>query len=377
MIKRVGKNLTVLDGDAPAESVQLERDGCTVLRGVFTPDEVAELRAEIDEVFDAFAAGAGARRQGRVPLRDAQPQRRVPGARSGTRGSSRSIEPLLGDDCHVIANTAWRNPPEFPGGPWHCDAGPHIPRPEGVPWDDRIPYPVFAIGAHILLQDCTLPTGPTAVVPGSHRSGRLAPFDRMNDVDLTYDGRPPVVLDGAAGDVALFVSDAWHRGLPAGRADAAATSCRCTTAGATSRSASARPTWSTTCRPRRSSERRRTTSATSSACTTRSSTTGSGPLTGDRKGRIHRQSPLLRNGMECLAPFCGRLPMGLGQDHIPTSWSAGAPWGISDRPGTAGGSDRAGRPLEMAERLRPPVGRMRAREVPAGEIMGVCRGFQR
>ena len=41
------------------------------------------------------------------------------------------IEPLLGDDCHVIANTAWKNPPDFKGGPWHCDAGPHVPRPEG------------------------------------------------------------------------------------------------------------------------------------------------------------------------------------------------------------------------------------------------------
>src|SRR5206468_2562201 len=109
------------------------------------------------------------------------------------------IEPLLGDDCHVIANTAWRNPPEFPGGFWHCDGGPHVPRAEDVPWDDRIPYPVFAIGAHILLQDCTLADGPTAVVQGSHRSGRLAPFDRMHDEDLSYDGRPPAILEGVAG----------------------------------------------------------------------------------------------------------------------------------------------------------------------------------
>jgi hypothetical protein len=36
----------------------------------------------------------------------------------------------------------------------------------------------------------------------------------MNDIDLTYDGRPPVILQGAAGDVSLFVSDSWHRGLP-------------------------------------------------------------------------------------------------------------------------------------------------------------------
>ena len=78
-----------------------------------------------------------------------------------------AIEPLLGEDCHVIANTAWRNPPEFGGGPWHCDAGPHVPRPEGVEWDDRIPYPVFAIGAHIMLQGL-----PARVRPDGGRAGQ-------------------------------------------------------------------------------------------------------------------------------------------------------------------------------------------------------------
>ena len=61
--------------------------------------------------------------------------------------------------------------------------------------------------------------GPTAVIPGSHRSGRLAPFDRLTDPDLTYDGRPPVLLEANAGDVALFVSDVWHRGTPASGGD--------------------------------------------------------------------------------------------------------------------------------------------------------------
>ena len=84
-----------------------------------------------------------------------------------------------------------------------------------MPWDDRIPYPVFAVAAHLMLDDCTLADGPTAVVPGSHRSGRLAPFDRMVDEDLSYDGRPPAVFETEAGDVVLFVSDAWHRGFPA------------------------------------------------------------------------------------------------------------------------------------------------------------------
>jgi ectoine hydroxylase-related dioxygenase (phytanoyl-CoA dioxygenase family) len=84
-----------------------------------------------------------------------------------------------------------------------------------VPWDERIPYPVFAIGAHIYLHDCPLVCGPTALIPGSHRSGRLPPFDRLNDVSLEYAGRAAVALEARAGDVAFFVSDAWHRGLPA------------------------------------------------------------------------------------------------------------------------------------------------------------------
>jgi ectoine hydroxylase-related dioxygenase (phytanoyl-CoA dioxygenase family) len=53
------------------------------------------------------------------------------------------------------------------------------------------------------------------VIPGSHRSGRLPPFDRLNDATLDYAGRAAVPLEARAGDVALFVSDTWHRGLPA------------------------------------------------------------------------------------------------------------------------------------------------------------------
>ena len=135
-------------------------------------------------------------------------------------------------------------PARLPGGPWHCDAGPHVPRPEGVPWDDRIPYPVFAVAAHVYLQDCRAADGPTAVVPGSHRSGRLAPFDHMDDRGAcrTTAGRRSL-FEVEAGDVALFVSDALApRPARPDPAAAGATSCRCTTAAATSRNASASPT---------------------------------------------------------------------------------------------------------------------------------------
>jgi ectoine hydroxylase-related dioxygenase (phytanoyl-CoA dioxygenase family) len=218
MIRRLGKNLGVLDPDAvpvPDASRSLERDGYAHLHGVFTSDEVARMQAEIDAAFTQYAPERSRtdKDEFRYEMLNRSGACQAAIAHPTVLGA---VEPLLGDDCHVIANTAWRNPPEFAGGPWHCDAGPHVPRPEGVPWDDRVPYPVFAVGAHFLLADCTATDGPTAVVPGSHRSGRLAPFDRLFDTDLSYDDRPPVLLEGVAGDVLLFVSDVWHRGTAAG-----------------------------------------------------------------------------------------------------------------------------------------------------------------
>jgi ectoine hydroxylase-related dioxygenase (phytanoyl-CoA dioxygenase family) len=212
VITRVFKNLGVYDGDAPPESVQLEREGWVLLRGVFGRDEIDAMRAEIDAAYETFPSerSRGDKDEFRYEMfnRSAACQRAIAHPRI-----LEVIEPLLGDDCHVIANTAWKNPPDFQGGPWHCDAGPHVPRPEGVEWPDAIPYPIFAVAGHLMLRGCTRADGPTAVVPGSHRSGRLPSF--RADEHLTYDGRPPVVFEVDAGDVCLFVSDAWHRGLPA------------------------------------------------------------------------------------------------------------------------------------------------------------------
>ena len=218
MIRRLFKNLALMDPSAsPSCAVALERDGFVKVPAVLNVDEVVQLRNEIEAVFVDRDPGRARsdREEFRYEMLNHSAACQVAVAHPRVL---EVIEPLLGDDCHVIANTAWRNPPTFPGGPWHCDAGPHVPRAEGVPWDERIPYPIFAIGAHLYLQDCTMVDGPTAVVPGSHRSGRLPPFDAAANVRLAYegDGRPAVAIEANAGDVVLFVSDAWHRGLPAG-----------------------------------------------------------------------------------------------------------------------------------------------------------------
>lgn len=214
MIKRLGGYLTLRSDAPPAASAQLEREGYALLPGALEPTLVARLTREIEDSFERLPPERG--RPDRAEFRYEMLNRSAACQEAVAHPAIlAALEPLLGEDCHVIANTAWRNPPGFGGGPWHCDAGPHVPRPEGVPWDERIPYPVFAIGAHLYLRDCPLACGPTAVIPGSHRSGRLPPFDRLADASLAYEGHGAVALEARAGDVALFVSDAWHRGLPA------------------------------------------------------------------------------------------------------------------------------------------------------------------
>jgi ectoine hydroxylase-related dioxygenase (phytanoyl-CoA dioxygenase family) len=214
MITRKHGNLRLRAEPAPAETTSLEQNGYAVIKGALSRDEVAALSAEINAVFDSSAPDRAhdARNEFRHGMLNRSP---LSQAAIGKRAVLDVIEPLLGEDCHVIANTAWRNVQGHQGGPWHIDAGPHVPRPEGVAWPDAIPYPIFAIGAHFYLEDCPLDAGPTAVLPGSHRSGRTPPAARTQDLELDYESARAVFLTAQAGDIALFVSDAWHRGTPA------------------------------------------------------------------------------------------------------------------------------------------------------------------
>ncbi|MGD9749898.1 MAG: phytanoyl-CoA dioxygenase family protein [Acidimicrobiia bacterium] len=213
---------------APPESARLERDGYALLPGVLDAGEVAALAADIERVYDEWPADARRPHRGgeeaeqfryEMLNRSAACQAVI-----GNRRILDVIEPLLGEDCHVIANTAWRNPADtvhtHGGGLWHIDAGPHLPLPPGIDWDERIPHPVFAVGCHILLQDCPPACGPTAVIPRSHLSGEAPPPDRLDDPTLSWRGHEPVLLSAAAGDVQLFVSDVWHRRMPTGTGDA-------------------------------------------------------------------------------------------------------------------------------------------------------------
>ncbi len=212
---------------ASPETAQLEREGYAILRGLLTPAEVAELHGEITEVFERDPPderGHNRPPEDKAMFRYAMLNRSAAAQRAVAHPRLLSvIEPLLGEDCHVIANTAWRNPAGEPGSHggqnWHIDAGPHIPLPDGVVWPDDIPHPVFALGVHIYLMDCVIEDGPTGVIPGSHLSGKPPPLGRHLDDGLTWNGRGVVPFVVKAGDAGLFVSDIWHRRMPTREGD--------------------------------------------------------------------------------------------------------------------------------------------------------------
>jgi ectoine hydroxylase-related dioxygenase (phytanoyl-CoA dioxygenase family) len=225
VISRKSGYLRLADEPAPEAAEHLQREGYVVLRGVFGPDEVEELAADILRVFADTPADIRypGLEEGRwEPYRYEMFNRSAAAQRAiGQRAILDVIEPLLGEDCHVIANTAWYQPAaesDHGGRYWHIDAGPHIPRDPSIPWDERIPYPVFAVAAHLFLWDCPLESGPTGVIPRSHTSGQPPPSGTAG-VDLEWDGHGVVPLVAEAGDVALFVSDVWHRRLPSGDGD--------------------------------------------------------------------------------------------------------------------------------------------------------------
>ena len=188
-----------------------------MLPGVFDRRELRRPARGDRRVFDDDAGRTGARGQGRVPLRAAQPQRRVPGGgRAPARPRGDRTAARRGLPRHRQHRVA--QPGRLRGRPVALRRGPAHPAARGHrrgTTASRIPCSRSAPTS--ISRTARVADGPTAIVPGSHRSGRLAPFDRMYDPDLTYDGRPPVLIEADAGDVALFVSDAWHRGLPADR----------------------------------------------------------------------------------------------------------------------------------------------------------------
>lgn len=117
-----------------------------------------------------------------------------------------TMEAALGDDCHIIGQTAWRSHPGFVGAELHADYL-VMELPETLLEDPAFTLPMQIVTVHFYLNDIDAGCCPTCVIPGSHRAGR-----KPRPHETRWRGRSALPVLCRAGDALAFRSELWHSG---------------------------------------------------------------------------------------------------------------------------------------------------------------------
>ncbi len=199
----------------PELLARFNRDGFLVLPNLISPAEVAPLRAALERVFAQHSPEAEIYHMQEIWRPKLFEHGEVFEALIDHPGIAGFAEAVLGDDCHMIAQTGLRTMPGKTITFWHLDDTCRFPIPDGVKLDPRIPMPTYVINMNYYLCDVDEELGPTQFIPGSHRAGR-APRPEDNDADgnPTWEGQGLVSSCGPAGTLVLWNDQTWHRGGP-------------------------------------------------------------------------------------------------------------------------------------------------------------------
>lgn len=179
---------------------QLDELGFVLLPNVLTPNEVADLRQQIEELFAREGELAGSE------FRQEPNARRLANmANKGEAFRALLLHPLifpliqhvLGSDAKLSSQNVREAPPHANcRQPLHCDMG-------ALP-DERGPWVANTVW---LLNDFTAENGALRVVPRSHRSGKLPHQDLADPLDPHRDEQ--LVL-ATAGSVIVMDAHLWH-----------------------------------------------------------------------------------------------------------------------------------------------------------------------
>jgi hypothetical protein len=191
--------------DTAAMGRALHEDGFALIPGVLGPDQIARCRAEIDKLTPFGFDMQGATDHYKCVFnRDPYWLQFI-----DWPGLIDLAEAAMGDQCHIIGQTAWRSHPGHDGWQPHTDRV-LVEMPEDMAMDPRFELPIFVCTAHYYLNDITEELCPTYVIPGSHRSGRALVWGK--DSDPEWHGRKLEPVLCKAGDVLFFRSEIWHSG---------------------------------------------------------------------------------------------------------------------------------------------------------------------
>lgn len=193
-------------GDLDGMAKAMREDGFVLIKGVLSGAECRDLREAIDRLDPVGLDHMGRRTDMFKCVFNRAAAFRDMIDRPGVVDLA---ERLLGDECHIIGETAWRSRPGHDGWKTHTDRV-FVEMPEDMVADPRFELPVFVCTAHYYLTDVTLDTAPTWIVPGSHRSGRALAWGKEDDPEWHGRKLEPVLCK--AGDVLIFRSELWHTG---------------------------------------------------------------------------------------------------------------------------------------------------------------------
>jgi ectoine hydroxylase len=161
----------------PDQLAQFDHDGFVILPGLFSPQEVALLRAELPRLF-AEDSPANIREQQAGEVRTAMGLHQRSGLFDRLVRHPRLVEPalqILGEDLYIqqvkvnvkaaFEGEVWQ---------WHYDFATHHR-------DDGVPKPL-ALNLHVFLDDVSQFNGPLYFIPGSHKQG---PAPAWHDTETT------------------------------------------------------------------------------------------------------------------------------------------------------------------------------------------------
>ena len=183
----------------------LHNDGFALIPGVLNTQEVQDVRDAIDNLRPFGFDGQGKTDHYKCVFnRD-----KVFFDLIDREGIVDLAEATMGDQCHIIGQSAWRSRPGHNGWSPHTDRV-FVEFPEGV-WDDpAFKLPIYLCTCHYYLDDLDVTLAPTWVIPGSHKSGKALTWGK--EKSPTWHGRELEPVLCKAGDVLFFRSEIWHTG---------------------------------------------------------------------------------------------------------------------------------------------------------------------
>jgi ectoine hydroxylase-related dioxygenase (phytanoyl-CoA dioxygenase family) len=188
--------------DSDEQLRALHQDGFVLMRAVLSKTQIADLRQAIDRLKPHHWDYSGVIDHYKCVFnRDPfwLPYLEVSGV-------IELAEAALGEDCHIIGQTAWRCHPGFVGAALHLDYLP-MQLPPSLLAEPSFDLPMQVFTAQFYLDDIDADLSPTRVIPGSHKAGR-APMPG----ETQWQGRSAKPVLCQAGDVLILRSELWHAG---------------------------------------------------------------------------------------------------------------------------------------------------------------------